>query len=172
MLHMATAVRPGAPEALAWSAENCTLGRAMEILGEKWTILVLREVFVGIRRFEDMRVRTGIPRQVLTNRLAALVGHGILRRHPYQEPGERVRDEYRLTEKGFDLYPVLVAILAWGDRYLGDPDGPPLALAHRDCGAPVSAELRCAEGHHVAPRDTVPRPGPGVRPRMGETPTR
>lgn len=163
---MSTTVRPGAPEALAWSAENCTLGRAMEILGEKWTIVVLREVFVGVRRFEDMRVRTGIPRQVLTNRLATLVGHGILRRHPYQEPGERVREEYRLTEKGFDLYPVLVTILAWGDRYLGDADGPPLTLAHRGCGAPVAAELRCAHGHTVAVRDAVPRPGPGARPRL------
>lgn len=163
---MPTTVRPGAPEALAWSAENCTLGRAMEILGEKWTILVLREVFVGIRRFEDMRVRTGIPRQVLTNRLATLVGHGILRRHPYQLPGERVREEYRLTEKGFDLYPVLAAILAWGDRYLGDADGSPLAFTHRDCGAPVTAELRCAHGHPVASRDAIPGPGPGARPRL------
>jgi DNA-binding HxlR family transcriptional regulator len=163
---MVTTVAPAEPEALNWSAENCTLGRAMEILGEKWAILVLREVFLGIRRFEDLRVRTGIPRQVLTNRLATLVGHGILRRHPYQLPGERVREEYRLTEKGFDLYPVLGAILAWGDRYLGDPDGSPLAVTHRGCGAPVSVALRCAHGHRLAPRDAVPSPGPGARPRV------
>src|SRR5258705_7249031 len=110
---------PGRPEALAWSAENCTIGRAMEILGEKWSVLVLREVFMGIRRFEDLRVRTRIPRQVLTNRLASLVDNGLLRREPYQEPGARSRDEYRLTQKGLELYPVLMALLEWGDRYLG-----------------------------------------------------
>jgi DNA-binding HxlR family transcriptional regulator len=152
------------PEALRWSAENCTLGRAMEIIGEKWSLLVLREVFLGIRRFEDLRVRTGIPRQVLTNRLATLVGHGLLRRHPYQEPGARSRDEYRLTEKGLDLYPVLVAILAWGDRYLADPDGSPIVVTHRECAAPVRVELRCAHGHEVPPRQVQTRPGPGVRP--------
>ncbi len=160
---MKTAVA-GRPEALQWSAENCTLGRAMEILGEKRTVLVLREVFVGIRRFEDLRVRTNIPRQVLTNRLASLVEHGLLRRQPYQEPGARARDEYRLTDKGLDLYPVLAAILAWGDKYLGDPDGSPLALTHRDCGEPVQVELRCDDGHRVQPRDVIPRPGPGIRP--------
>jgi DNA-binding HxlR family transcriptional regulator len=171
MFHMATSETRSPlerPEALNWSAENCTLGRAMAVLGEKWTLVVLREVFLGIRRFEDMRVRTGIPRQVLTNRLATLVGHGILRRHPYQVPGERVREEYRLTEKGLDLYPVLAAILAWGDRYLGDPGGPPVTLVHRDCGAAVTVELRCADGHTVDPRATVPRPGPGARPRRDD----
>jgi DNA-binding HxlR family transcriptional regulator len=162
---MTTRTAPAPPEALNWSAENCTLGRAMQILGEKWTILVLREVFLGIRRFEDLRVRTGIPRQVLTNRLAGLVGHGLLRRHPYQVPGERLRDEYRLTDQGLDLYPVLAALLAWGDRYLGDGDGPPVTLVHRDCEAPVRVRLRCDRGHRLTPRDTVPITGPGARPR-------
>jgi DNA-binding HxlR family transcriptional regulator len=152
------------PVALAWSAENCTIGRAMEIIGEKWSVLVLREVFMGIRRFEDMRVRTNIPRQVLTNRLATLVEHGLLRRVPYQEPGARVRDEYRLTQKGLDLYPVLASLLEWGDRYLGDADGSPLTLTHRDCGQPVHVELRCADGHVLEPRGVRPEPGPGRRP--------
>ncbi len=144
--------------------ENCTIGRAMGVLGERWTLVVLREVFSGVRRFEEMRVRTGIPRQVLTNRLAKLVGHGVLRRVPYQEPGARVREEYRLTPKGFDLYPVLVALREWGDQYLADPEGPPLMTAHRDCGAQVHALLRCDAGHELAgPREVVPRPGPGAR---------
>ncbi|GAA4570863.1 helix-turn-helix domain-containing protein [Micromonospora coerulea] len=147
--------------------ENCTIARAMAILGERWTLVVLREVFNGIRRFDDMRVRTGIPRQVLTNRLATLVEQGVLRREPYREPGSRVRHEYRLTEKGLDLWPVLVAVLGWGDRYLADPEGSPLRMTHRDCGAEVHVELRCAEGHEVAdPRDVVPRPGPGARRRV------
>ncbi|MFC7531287.1 winged helix-turn-helix transcriptional regulator [Actinoplanes sp. GCM10030250] len=154
------------PEALSWSADNCTISRAMAILGEKWTIVVLREVFSGIRRFDDMRVRTGVPRQVLTNRLAVLVEHGVLRREPYQEPGSRVRHEYRLTEKGFDLYPVLIAVAEWGNRYLADPAGPPIEYAHRDCGAEVHIEMHCADGHTVAEkRAVVPRPGPGTHRR-------
>jgi DNA-binding HxlR family transcriptional regulator len=152
--------------ALHWSIENCTIGRAMEILGEKWTVVVLREVFNGVRRFDDMRVRTGIPRQVLTNRLQSLVGHGVLRRVPYQEPGARIRQEYRLTEKGFDLYPVMIAVADWGNRYLADPEGPPLTFAHRDCGEEVHAGLHCADGHDVGDfRQVLPRPGPGARPR-------
>jgi DNA-binding HxlR family transcriptional regulator len=154
------------PEALNWSIDTCTIGRAMEIFGERWTLVVLREVFNGIRRFDDMRVRTAVPRQVLTNRLASLVEHGILRREPYQEPGARVRHEYRLTAKGLDLYPMLIAIAEWGNRYLAEPEGPPLDFAHRDCGSSVHVELHCAAGHTVAdPRDVLPRPGPGARRR-------
>ena len=146
--------------------DNCTIGRAMAILGERWTIVVLREVFNGIFRFDDMRERTGIPRQVLTNRLGMLVDNGVLRRVPYREPGARARDEYRLTEKGFDLYPLLVAVREWGDRYLSGPEGPPLDTVHRDCGASVHAVLVCEAGHaEVAPRDVVPRPGRGARRR-------
>ena len=154
------------PEALDWSIDTCTIERTMEILGEKWTLVVLREVFNGIRRFDDMRQRTQIPRQVLANRLASLVEHGLLRREPYQEPGARVRHEYRLTPKGFDLYPVLIAVAEWGNRYLAEPEGPPLEFVHRDCAAPVHVEIRCADGHVVAERrDVLPRPGPGARRR-------
>ncbi len=135
----------------------------MAVLGERWTLVVLREVFNGIRRFEDMREHSGIPRQVLTNRLNMLVEQGVLHRVPYREPGERERHEYRLTEKGFDLYPVLVAVREWGDRYLADPAGPPVDMVHRDCGSPVRVSLACAEGHEVgSPREVVTRPGPGA----------
>jgi DNA-binding HxlR family transcriptional regulator len=154
------------PAALQWSLETCTIGRAMEILGEKWTVVVLREVFNGIRRFDDMRVRTGVPRQVLANRLAMLVDKGVLRREPYREPGARVRHEYRLTAKGFDLYPVLIAVAEWGNRYLAEPEGPPLEFVHRDCGSPVRSEIHCAGGHRIADyREVLPRPGPGARRR-------
>jgi DNA-binding HxlR family transcriptional regulator len=152
------------PAALDYSVDNCTIGRAMEILGEKWTVVVLREVFNGVRRFDDMRERTGIPRQVLANRLALLVEQGVLRREPYREPGARIRHEYRLTDKGLDLYPVLVAVREWGDRYLADPAGPPMLTVHRACGAEVHTCLRCEAGHDVgSPRDIVPIPGPGAR---------
>jgi DNA-binding HxlR family transcriptional regulator len=154
------------PEALQWSVDNCTVARAMAILGERWALVVLREVFNGVRRFEDMREHAGIPRQVLTNRLAMLVHEGILRRVPYQEPGERVRHEYRLTDKGFDLYPVLIAVWRWGDRYLADPEGSPVEIAHRDCGSLVGVHIRCEKGHELqSPREVAPRPGRGARRR-------
>ena len=154
------------PPALDWSIDTCTIGRAMEVLGEKWTVVVLREIFNGVRRFADMREHTGIPRQVLANRLGSLVEHGLLRRVPYQEPGARIRHEYRLTAKGLDLYPVMTAVKEWGDRYLADAEGPPLEMAHRDCGAEIHTELHCAAGHRVADhREVVPRTGPGAKRR-------
>lgn len=155
------------PAALDWSVDNCPIGKAMEILGERWTLVVLREVFNGVRRFDEMRVRTGMPRQVLTNRLAMLVTEGVLRREPYRQPGARVRHEYRLTGKGLDLYPVLAAVRDWGERHLVQPDGSPLVFAHRDCDALVHVALRCEAGHVIdEPRSVLPRPGPGARRRV------
>lgn len=154
------------PAALEWSTDNCAVGRTMAILGERWTFVVLREIFMAVRRFDDIRSHTDIPRQVLTNRLSLLVTQGILRRVPYQEPGARPRHEYRLTEKGFDLYPVLVAVWQWGDRYLADPEGSPIEMAHRECGAPVSVQLSCSDGHVIdKPRDVTPRLGPSAKRR-------
>jgi DNA-binding HxlR family transcriptional regulator len=137
----------------------------MTVLGERWTVVVLREVVNGIRRFDDIRRHASIPRQVLADRLGVLVAQGILRKAPYRNPGERERYEYRLTDKGFDLFPVLVAVRQWGDRYLADPEGSPVEFVHRDCGSPVRAQLECGSGHRVDDfRDVVSRPGPGVRP--------
>lgn len=160
---------PTSPPALAWSVDNCTLGRAMAILGERWTVVVLREVFLGVRRFDDIRRHAGIPRQVLSNRLARLVAEGILRREPYQPEGSRVRHEYRLTDKGLELQPILLAISHWGDRHLADPGGPPTVFVHRgECEEPVHVEVRCAAGHRIEdPRQVATRPGPGVRPFEG-----
>jgi DNA-binding HxlR family transcriptional regulator len=154
----------GRPSALDYSMDNCTVARAMAVLGERSTVLVLREIINGIRKFDEMREHTGIPRQVLTKRLAMLVQQGVLRRAPYQVPGERLRHEYRLTDKGFDLYPVLVALQEWGDRYLADPEGSPVQMAHRGCDALVGARLSCADGHEISDyRQVVTRPGPGAR---------
>lgn len=150
--------------ALDYDPATCTVGAALSIVGEKWTFFVLREAFNGIRRFDDMQRRTGAPRQVLSNRLARLVSEGILRKSPYQEPGQRLRSEYRLTEKGLDLYPVVAALLAWGDKYAGSPAGPPVLLTHRDCGAAVAVQLGCADGHVLeSAREVTPLPGPGAR---------
>lgn len=154
------------PPALAFSTRNCTIGRAMEVLGERWTLVVLREVFNGVRRFDDMQVHASVPRQVLANRLGRLVDDGILRREPYRADGQRVRHEYRLTPKGLDLYPVLVAVSGWGDRYLADPEGAPVEFEHRGCGSPVGLRMVCADGHEIEdPRGVGTRPGPGVRRR-------
>lgn len=151
------------PPALAYSSDNCTIGRALAVLGERWTLVILREVFNGVRRFDDMRVRTAIPRQVLTDRLRVLVEQDILRRVPYQEPGQRPRHEYRLTAKGMDLYPLLVAVAEWGNRYLAGPEGPPIDFAHRGCDAQVRVRLECNDGHLLDdPREVAPRPGPGA----------
>jgi DNA-binding HxlR family transcriptional regulator len=156
------------PPALGYSTDNCQVARAMAVLGESSTLLVLREVFNGVRRFDDMQRHSGVNRQVLSTRLATLVDEGVLRRVPYQPEGSRVRHEYRLTQKGLDLYPVLTALAEWGAHYLADPEGAAVEMTHRDCGAEVHAVLVCDEGHWVEElREVTPRPGPGARPAVG-----
>jgi DNA-binding HxlR family transcriptional regulator len=143
--------------AVRYRPNDCSIARALTLLGERWTILVLREAFSGVRRFDDIQQGTGAPRQVLSARLGHLVQHGILKKVPYQEPGQRQRHEYRLTQKGLDLYPVLAGLLQWGDKYLADEDGPSVTLTHKDCAAPVEVTLHCADGHHVeSARDVRP----------------
>lgn len=163
------ATRATRPAALAYSTENCQVAAAMRVLGERGTLVVLREVFNGVRRFDDIQQHSGLARQVLSDRLARLVEHAILRRVPYRpEGGGRERHEYRLTDKGFDLYPVLAAVADWGQRYYGAPEGPPVELEHAGCGAVVHAALVCESGHRVDdPREVAPRPGPGARLRDG-----
>jgi DNA-binding HxlR family transcriptional regulator len=152
------------PWALDYDAANCNIAAALAIVGEKWTFLVLREAFSGVRRFDDMQRRTGMPRQVLSDRLAGLVADGILRKEPYREAGQRPRSEYRLTEKGIELFPVVAALLDWGDKYAASPGGPPVQLTHRDCGAAVRVQLGCADGHVLgSAREVTPVPGPGAR---------
>jgi DNA-binding HxlR family transcriptional regulator len=149
---------------LDYSTDNCSIAATLGLVGEKWSLLVLRDAFNGVRRFDDLHERIGAPRQVLSARLTRLVDEGILRRVPYREPGQRQRYEYRLTDKGLDLYPVLVALMHWGDRWAGDPAGPAIALHHRDCGAAVHLSLHCDDGHRLGgPREVEPRPGTGAR---------
>jgi DNA-binding HxlR family transcriptional regulator len=139
-----------------WDRSRCSVAGTLAVVGEKWSLLVLREAFFGVRRFADFQRVLGAPKAVLSDRLATLVEQGILHRVPYQAEGERQRHEYRLTTKGRDLYPTLVALMQWGDTYLGDGP-PPLELQHQDCGAPVHLELRCEAGHDVAgARDVRP----------------
>jgi DNA-binding HxlR family transcriptional regulator len=154
----------GRPWILDYDSANCAIGATVAILGERSTFLVLREAFNGVRRFDDMRRRTGMPRQVLSDRLARLVREGLLRKVPYQDSGQRARWEYRLTGKGRDLYPVLVAMLEWGNQHAVGPAGPQVELRHRDCGEPVHLQLACEAGHVLADaREVTPVPGPGAR---------
>ena len=154
----------GRPWILDYDSANCTIGAAVGIIGERPTFLLLREAFSGVRRFDDMQRRTGMPRQVLSDRLARLVTEGLLRKVHYRESGQRRRYEYRLTQKGLDLYPVLVALMQWGDRYAAGPAGPQVLLRHRDCGEPVQVQLSCRAGHVLdSARDVTPVPGPGAR---------
>lgn len=152
------------PWVLDYDTANCTIGAAVGMIGEKWTFLVLREMFSGVRRFADLQRRTHAPRQVLSDRLSRLVAGGLLRKAPYREHGQRTRYEYRLTEKGFDLYPVLVALMQWGDKHATGPAGPATRLTHRDCGEPIRLQITCARGHPVASaREVTVVPGPGAR---------
>jgi DNA-binding HxlR family transcriptional regulator len=154
----------GRPWILDYDSANCAIGATVGLIGERPTFLVLREAFNGVRRFDDMQRRTGMPRQVLSDRLARLVGEGLLRKVPYQEDGQRRRFEYRLTEKGLDLYPVLVALMEWGDRHAVGTAGPQVLLRHRDCGEPVRLQMACAAGHVLeSAREVTPVPGPGAR---------
>src|SRR6202023_3468534 len=152
------------PWILDYDSANCTIGATVDILGERPTFLVLREAFNGVRRFDDMQRRTGMPRQVLSDRLGRLVDEGLLRKVPYQESGQRGRYEYRLTEKGLDLYPVLVALMEWGDRHAVGAAGPQGPLEHPGCGGPGQVQLACRAGYVLgSAREVTPVPGPGAR---------
>ncbi|HUB76587.1 MAG TPA: helix-turn-helix domain-containing protein [Solirubrobacteraceae bacterium] len=134
----------------AWSADRCTIARALEVVGTRSAFLLLREAFYGTARFDDFVRRAQLSPPVTSERLAALVDAGLLEREGYREPGQRARRQYRLTEKGAELFPALAALMRWGDRWL-DEDGGPVALRHRGCGERVGVELRCAAGHRVQP---------------------
>ena len=141
--------------------QNCSIARTLEIVGERWTILILRDVFLGTRRFDDFERSLGVSRGILASRLARLCDEGILERRRYQESPERF--EYRLTEKGRDLWPVLMALVKWGDRYEAE-QGPPRIFLHRGCGGEVTDRRTCAKcGAALTARDVEVREGPGVR---------
>ncbi|EID11050.1 winged helix-turn-helix transcriptional regulator [Mycolicibacterium phlei] len=139
-----------------WSAVGeCPIEKAMAVVGTKSAMLIMREAYYGTTRFEDFWRRVGITKAAAAARLSDLVEAGLLERRPYQEPGQRSRDEYVLTQAGRDLMPVVWAMFEWGRRYL--PNRTPLRLAHRDCGAEATVEIRCAEGHRVSPDELAVR---------------
>ena len=132
-----------------WSAgAECTIAKSVELLSTRSAFLLMREAFYGATRFEEFVRRAELTEPTASARLRELVEHGLLELEPYQEPGQRTRHRYRLTEKGADLFPVIVSLIDWGNRWLNDGGGRP-ELLHRECGAAVHAELRCEHGHKV-----------------------
>ncbi len=139
---------------------NCSIAKSLEAVGEWWTLLIVRESMRGVRRFEGFIERLGIAPNILTTRLRTLQDHGIFETRKYQDNPERF--EYRLTEKGRDLFPVIVALLQWGDRWYAE-DGPPVVLQHLACGHAANPHLVCtACGEALDPRATRAIPGPGA----------
>ena len=140
--------------------QNCSIARTLELVGERWTMLVLREAFLGRRRFEEYAERLGIARNVLSARLARLVDEGVLEKVRYQDRPERF--EYRLTAKGRDLWPVLSALRDYGDRHYA-PDGPPVLVPHRGCGGELDDRRICRRcGAALELADVEAHPGPGA----------
>jgi DNA-binding HxlR family transcriptional regulator len=151
------------PDRFRYSAANCSIARTLGVVGEKWTLLVLREAFYGVRRFDEFHTALGCARNLLAARLKTLVAHDILERVGYTDERGRGRHEYRLTDKGRDLFPAVVALMQWGDKWTADEGGPAVRLFHRDCGEPVTVELACGAGHVAfSARDVTAAPGPGA----------
>jgi DNA-binding HxlR family transcriptional regulator len=142
--------------------QDCSIKRTLDVIGERWTLLVIREALYGARRFEQFPANVGCARTLLSERLATLVEHGVLQREPYREAGQRERHQYLLTDKGHDLFAAVTALMHWGDRWEAGPEGGPGVIRHRDCGELVHVELRCANDHRVfevEETESGPRPG-------------
>jgi DNA-binding HxlR family transcriptional regulator len=131
-----------------WKADRCSIAAALDVVSARSAFLILREAFYGTTRFDDFAERAGISEPVAAARLRELVAEGLLERETYREPGQRARQQYRLTAKGAELLPALVALMQWGDRWLDDAGGP-VQLRHRDCGERVGVQLRCGADHRV-----------------------
>jgi DNA-binding HxlR family transcriptional regulator len=146
-------------ERKSFSDMDCSVAQCLEVIGEWWSMLIIRDTFMGVTRFEDFQRRLGISRNILRDRLASLVEAGILIRVPYSE--HPPRDDYKLTQKGRDLWPVLTSMRQWGDQYAA-PDGPPIEIVHRSCGQVSHAEMSCAWcGERLNYRNVQAVAGPG-----------
>ena len=141
--------------------QPCSLAKSLEVIGERWSLLIVRDVMNGNRRFSGIQESLGVARNVLSARLQRLIDEEILERRAYQESPPRY--EYFLTEKGIDLWPSLIALMGWGDRHSDDPAGPPLRIVHKHCGGAVTDRGICEScGEVLTARDAEPVPGPGA----------
>jgi len=145
---------------------HCSVAQCLEVIGEWWSMLIIRDAFLGVTRFDDFQQRLGISRNILNQRLGRLVEHGVLAKVPYQEHPPRF--DYRLTDKGRDLWPVLTTMRQWGDRHAA-PQGPPLQVVHKGCGQVADAVLVCSACREpLGARAVRAVPGPGaVEPLIG-----
>jgi DNA-binding HxlR family transcriptional regulator len=144
---------------------TCSVARALSVIGDRWTLLILRDSFLGMRRFDEFQHDLGLTRHRLAERLHKLVEHRILKRVAYQARPRRM--EYRLTDKGVDLYPIIVSLLRWGDRWMAGGEGPPVELVHRSCGKVITPALRCPQcDEEINARAMSARPGPALRKRV------
>lgn len=142
--------------------QPCSVARTVAVIGDRWTLMLLRDCFLGVRRFEAFQERLGISRTIITDRLKTLVDEGVLRRVAYQD--RPPRHEYRLTQKGLDLYPVIMAIVHWGNVHYAGEAGPPMLHRHRTCGHDIEPVLACkACGEALDARAVEVRPGPGLK---------
>ncbi|MEN3320047.1 MAG: hypothetical protein V7643_3448 [Mycobacterium sp.] len=145
---------------------SCSIARTVDVIGRRWTPLIVRDLFAGMTKFEDIRRDLGIASNVLAARLGDLERNGVVERRQYQSTP--VRYEYVLTDKGRDLYPVIATLVAWGDKWLSAPDGPPALTVHTECGHVTSAKTVCAEcGGELHAANVVAAPGPGAKPGPG-----
>ena len=143
--------------------QRCSIAGALEVVGERWSLLIVRDVLLGVRRFDELQANLGIARNVLQSRLTRLMERGVIEKRAYQE--RPTRYEYFLTEKGLDLWPTIVALLQWGDKYELPEAGPPVLLEHKRCGGAVDEHRICAAcGSRLSVRDVVAKAGPGASP--------
>jgi DNA-binding HxlR family transcriptional regulator len=150
----------------SFAAIACSIARAVDVVGQRWTPLILRDLFAGMARFEDIRRDLGIASNVLAVRLDDLEQHGVVERRQYQSAP--ARHEYVLTEKGRDLYPVIATLVAWGDKWLAEPAGPPALTVHAECGHVTTAKAVCAEcGGELNAANAIAAAGPGAKPGPG-----
>jgi DNA-binding HxlR family transcriptional regulator len=154
-------------ERKSFSDMHCSIAQCLEVVGEWWSLLIVRDAFLGVTRFDDFQERLGISRNVLNQRLARLVEADVLAKVPYTD--HPPRSDYRLTDKGRDLWPVLTMMRQWGDKYAA-PDGPPLELIHKACGHVSDARMICSScGEGIGPSDVRAMPGPGAVERLIRT---
>jgi DNA-binding HxlR family transcriptional regulator len=143
--------------------QACSIAGALEVVGERWSLLIIRDIMLGLRRFDELQSDLAIARNVLQARLTRLQEHGVIERVPYQQ--RPLRHEYLLTEKGLELWPMIVALMSWGDRYAAPEGGPAVVIEHRGCGGSVDEHRICERcGARLKARDALGRPGPGARP--------
>ena len=136
--------------------QPCSVARSVAVIGDRWTLMILRDCFLGVRRFDAFEQRLGISRGIIAERLRTLVDEGVLRREAYQQ--QPVRHEYRLTEKGLALHPVMMAIVHWGDTHYAGAAGPPLLHRHKACGCDFTPVMTCSAcGDPLAARDVEVR---------------